>query len=86
MSQESIAFIEGKLVDAEKRLEFRVEAEACWRGGTRKQWRAVNCNLTKAARLRQAEIHGRIAVKIRTEIESFKAVLDLLRKGAEGKG
>ena len=42
-------------------------------------WRAVGCTKTKAQRLKDADMHGRIAAKNRKEVEMFKAVLERLK-------
>ncbi len=74
----TIEFIQSKLTDAEKTLKAREEMERVWRGGTDASWKAAGCRLTKAQRLKDAAMHGRIAVKNRTEVEMFKAVLNEL--------
>lgn len=79
-SEEIAAFLRGKLADAEAGLKFRVDSEKCWRGGTDKSWREVGCRQSKAERTKTAESHGRIAVKMRREVEMFKAVIAKIEK------
>jgi hypothetical protein len=76
--KEMVEFIEGKLIDAFAALKAREEMETVWRGGTDESWRAVGCTRTKAQRLKDSEMHGRIAVKLRHEVNMFKAVKDAL--------
>lgn len=76
---ELIEFIEGKLINAFSTLKTREEMEVVWRGGTEESWRAVGCHLTKAQRLKDSAMHGRIASKLRREVELLKAVRDALR-------
>lgn len=71
-------FIQGKLIDAFASLMAREEMEKTWRGGTDESWRAVGCNLSKKQRLKDADTHLRIAVKLRREVELFKAVRDAI--------
>lgn len=75
---EMIEFIEGKLIDAFQSLQCREEMEKAWRGGTDESWSSVGCTHTKAQRLKESEIHGRIAIQLRREVELFKAVKDLI--------
>lgn len=76
--KEMTEFIEGKLIEAFASLKAREEMEVVWRGGTEESWRAVGCRLTKAQRLKDSAMHGRIAAKLRREVELFKAVRDTL--------
>lgn len=77
---EMVEFIEGKLISAFASLKAREEMERTWRGGTDEMWRAVGCTKTKAQRFKEAEMHGRIAAKLRREVELFKAVRDKLKE------
>lgn len=74
-----IEFIEGKLIEAFASLKAREEMESVWRGGTDESWRKAGCRLTKAQRLKDSAMHERIAVKLRREVELFRAVRDSLR-------
>jgi hypothetical protein len=74
-----VDFIEGKLIDAAATLHAREEMERTWRGGTDEMWRAVGCNRTRAQRLKDADMHGRIAEKNRKEVAMLKAVLERLK-------
>ncbi len=80
---EMVDFIEGKLIEAFASLKAREEMETVWKGGTEESWRAVGCRLTKAQRLKDSAMHGRIAVKLRREVELFKAVRDKLNHVGE---
>lgn len=82
---ELIEFIEGKLLDACVSLASREEMERVWRGGADKNWRAVGCYLTKEQRIRDSDMHGRIAARLRLEVEQFKKVRDILRGLPPGK-
>lgn len=75
---EMIEFIEGKLIDSFASLKAREEMEKTWSGGTDETWRAVGCHLSKKQRLKDSAMHGRIAIKLRREVELFKAVKDFL--------
>ncbi len=73
-----LAFASALVVKAEQTLKVRLEMESVMRGGSEKSWRAVGYFKGKAHRLKEAEIHARIAVKNRRELEMFKAVLQHL--------
>ena len=74
-----VEFLEGKLIDAFATLKAREEMERTWRGGTDEMWRAVGCTKSKAQRLKDADMHARIAAKNRKEVAMFKAVLERLK-------
>lgn len=42
-----VAFIAGKVADAERTLKCREEMERTWRGGTDASWRKVGCFKSK---------------------------------------
>ena len=81
-----IAFIKQKLEAAESSLKSREEMNRVWRSGTNESW-AKACAihpstdgkaLSKSERLKEAGVHARISVKLRKEVELFKATLDLI--------
>lgn len=71
---EKIAFIDKKISDAQTDLKWRKDGEAAWRDGSAEVWRAVGCRKSKAERLKLSEIEGRIAAKIRAEIEILSGI------------
>ncbi len=75
---EETAFIEAKIVEAEKVLNAREQMRDAWAGGSDESWRLAGCTLTKERRLEHSATHGRIAAKNRRELEMFKAVLKRL--------
>ena len=68
-----------KLHEAKSALKAREQMEATWRGGTDESWRAAGCKMNKAARLKESETHGRIAVKCRREVEMFEATIKAIK-------
>ncbi len=78
-----LEWLRGKLKDAEKSLECRIQAEDAWRGGTDKSWRKVGCKLTKEERTDVADRQARINVKCRHEVTMFKAVIEILSHSNE---
>lgn len=81
-----IHWLMDKLADAEKALKWREDEARTWRTGTNAEWAAAaqmhpttaGKSLGKAARLVEAERHERIAVKMRREVEMFRATLRAL--------
>lgn len=71
-------WLRGKIADAEKTLKIRQEMAATWRTGSNKEWEAVGNYQPKKHRLQQAEMHDRIAVKLRRELFMFQETLRLL--------
>lgn len=83
---EMLSWLRGKVADAERALKTREDMAATWRGGTDAEWRAAGklhpsttgLALGKAARLKAAAGHDRIAGKLRRELAMFRAVLATL--------
>ncbi len=73
-----IAFVKAELEGVEKALKFRLDAQKCWASGTDESWRAVGCRKTKAQRLKESALHGRVAIKYHQRIEIFNAILNEL--------
>lgn len=73
-------FITGELKRAESELKFRSDAVRTWRGGTEESWRSVGCKLNKAQRMKSADIHERIQIKVLRRVEMFQAVLKELQE------
>jgi hypothetical protein len=83
-----LEWLRGKLAEAEKHLQFRIEGAEMWRSGTDESWKAAarlsgEKASTKAERLRTAESFDRIAVKCRREVEMFKAAIASLNRMEE---
>jgi hypothetical protein len=83
---EIIEFLRGKCMDALADAIAREQSEQTWRGGNDESWKLVASlhpstaanAMNKKARLKEAEIHQRIAAKLRREAEMFKAAFNLL--------
>lgn len=73
-----IEFIKSKIADMDRKLAARLEMQRVMRSGSEKEWKSVGCNMSKAERLKSADMHGRIAVKNRVELNIFKDVLNKL--------
>ena len=81
-----LGWLRGKVSDAEKALEIREELAATWRTGTNAEWASAGAmhpstagrTPSKAARITQAQMHDRIASKLRHELAMFRAVLAAL--------
>jgi hypothetical protein len=92
-NEQVLEFISSKLKDAESRLKTREAMEMVWRGGTNATWAAAAAlhpstagkSLSKRERLKQADTHARIAVKLKHEVEMFKAALELVSKAIQTK-
>lgn len=85
-NEKILAFIEGKLKEAESSLRGREEMKMVWRSGTNATWSAA-CDLhpstsgkamSKSERLKTADRHERIALKLSHEVEMFKAALGII--------
>lgn len=79
-----IAWLHGKLIAAEGTLKTREEMACVWRHGTNAEWKAASPTgraMSKAARLKEAETHDRIAIKLRREVDMFRAALAALGHG-----
>ena len=74
-----VKFIEAKITEAEKTLLSREAMAKAWAQGTDDTWRAAGCRLNKKQRLKEAEMHRRIAGKNYRELEMFDAVLKQLK-------
>lgn len=81
---ELLEWLQAKLADAEKSLKARKEMEATWKGGSDASWRAVGCKRSKAERLMESAMQGRIAKKAHREVEMFKEVIRILSSSANG--
>ena len=73
-----LGWIAEKVAQAEKTLAARESLAAVCRSGTQKEWTAAAKSTgtrasTKAERLKEADIHDRIAVKLRRELDMFRA-------------
>lgn len=77
-SSDLLEWLRGETDDAEKALKAREQAEATWRGGTDKSWRAAGCKLSRAERIRNADINRRIAEKCRRNIEAIRAIIAIV--------
>lgn len=82
-----VAWLRGKLADAQRALTAREQAMKCWASGTDAEWdesaklhpSTANAPLiTKAERLQNAKREEHIAAKCRDEVNNFKAVLSAL--------
>ena len=81
-----LAWLHLKVVDAEKTFNTRKQLAATWRTGTDDEWKAAGQmhistagkTLKKAARLKEAEMHERIAGQLWREVTMFRAVLTAL--------
>ena len=86
-----VGWLRGKVSDAEKALKTREDMAALWRTGTNAEWAAAGAmhpstagrTLRKAARLKEADMHGRIAAKLRHEVTMFRAALAALSPPAQ---
>lgn len=75
-----------KLAEAEKALKMREEMAACYRSGTNADWDAASnmhpstagMKSTRADRLRQAQNHDRIAVRLRHDRDMFRSTIAAL--------
>ena len=71
----------GKFADAEKTLKTREEMARTWRTGTNAQWQAASPtgkSLNKGERLKYADQQDRIAIKLRRDVDMFRATLRAL--------
>lgn len=83
---ELLGWLREKITEADKTLKTREEMARTWRSGTNAEWKAgcaihpmtAGRALKKAERLQEAARHDRIAVKLRRELEMFKAVAEAL--------
>ena len=75
-----VKFIQGKLADSKRTLKCREDMQKVWSEGTDESWRAVGNRMTKAQRLIESDMHGRIAAKNRKEMDMFKATLSALQQ------
>lgn len=78
-----LCWLEEKVAKAEETLRVRKEMARTCRSGTNAEWHAAaamhpstkGMKSTKAERLKEAEGHDRIAVKLWRELEMFRATL-----------
>lgn len=75
-----VKFIQGKLAESKRTLKCREDMQKVWSEGTDESWRAVGNRMTKARRLIESDMHGRIAAKNRKEVDMFKATLSALQQ------
>lgn len=85
MNAELMGWLREQLAKAEQALKGREQLEECMRGGTDSSWRAVGCKLTKAQRLKEASVHGRIAAKYRRDVKMFQAVMSIMQMKGEAR-
>jgi hypothetical protein len=78
MNQKLSQFIQSKISAVEHSIRAREQSAATWRRGNNESWRAVGCKKTKTQREASADVEERILVKLRTELEMFKAVLEII--------
>lgn len=72
-----------KIRAAEKALKTREDMATTWRSGTDAEWESAASlhpstagrAMKKAARIKEAASHDRIAAKLRRELEMFRATL-----------
>lgn len=85
-SADLVAWLRGKVEEAEKTLKTREDMAGLMRTGTNAEWAAA-ANMhpstrgqtsSKADRLRDADAHDRIAGKLRHELAMFRATLTAL--------
>ena len=74
----TINFIKAKIEEAEQTLKCREQMQKVWREGTNESWSKAGCLKSKAERIKESDMHGRIAAKNREEIKMFKEVLEQL--------
>ncbi len=70
-----------KFAAAELALKTREEMARTWRYGTNAEWQAASPtgkSLSKAARLKEAAGHTRIAVWLQRDVDMFRATLRAL--------
>lgn len=72
---EMLQWLGVQLARAEEALKAREDMQKAWAGGTSASWRAAGCKKSKAERLKESEMQGRIAVHCRRNVEMFKAVI-----------
>lgn len=77
-SGDLLEWLRGEIDDAEKAVRAREQAEATWRGGTDKSWRALGCKLNKSERLKNADFNGRMAAKYRRNLELIRAITEIV--------
>lgn len=75
-----IGFIAAKTEAAEQNLARRVEMQITWMSGSDASWRKVGCSMSKSERLKQSEIHKRIAAKNKIELQKFRSALEYLKQ------
>lgn len=75
-----LAWLRDQLAKAEQSLNARKQMESCWHGGTDATWKAVGCKLTKAQRLQESKLHGRIGLKCQRDVEMLKAIIIAIQK------
>ncbi len=85
VSSDWFGWLVEKVAQAEKTLKMREDMAATCRSGTQAEWTAAAKSTgtkatTKVERLKEAQGHDRIAVKLRRELEMFRATLAIQRE------
>ena len=70
-----LEWLREQLGKADKSLKARQEMGKVWRSGNSKSWLAVGCKLNKAQRLKTADMHARISLKVARDVEMIKALI-----------
>lgn len=86
VSSDLLGWLGGKLAEAEKTLKSREQMAATCRTGTNAEWNAaskmhpstVGMKSTKAERLKEAQMHDRIADRLRHDRDMFRTTINLL--------
>lgn len=82
-SSDLLDWLRGKLAEAEKTLKTREDMASLMRTGTNAEWKAAadmhpstsGQTATKTERLKEAEAHDRIAIRLRHDLDMFRAAL-----------
>jgi len=73
-----LAFVNLKREALAKQVSSREQMHAMWSGGTSAGWRKAKCKMTKAERLKEADMHKAIAAAQRREVAMYDAVIHVL--------
>jgi hypothetical protein len=75
-----LAFVQIKREALAKQVSSREQMHAMWSTGTSAGWRKAKCKMTKAQRVKEADMHKAIAAAQRREVAMYDAVIHVLNK------
>lgn len=75
---ELLAFVRMKREALTRQIAGREQMREMWSTGTSAGWRKAKCKMTKAERLKEADMHKAIAAAQRREVAMYDAVMHVL--------